>query len=111
MPDAWERNLPTWLVVLTAILGPIVLAFLFVVAMDAVHVPDAQWRSDPNAGYTQAGNNEAVLLLYGLVQVAFLMVSPWAMTQRPGARRAFLSIAIPLCGLLSFIAIVSQLAG
>ena len=68
-------------------------------------------RSDPGAGYTQAYADQAVIFLYGVVQVAYLIVAPWAMTSRANIRIAFWLISVPLCLLFSLIAVVSQIAG
>jgi hypothetical protein len=105
------RGLPAWLVVLTAIVAPLLLAVMFLALMDAAHLSDAAWRTDPKAGYTQAYTNDAVLFLYAIAQIAFLIVTPFLMTRRPGLRAAFWAIATPLCLLLSLIAFISQMAG
>jgi hypothetical protein len=111
VPELSQRGLPTWAVILTAIVAPIMFAVLFIATLDAAHLSDAEWRADPNAGYTQAYVDEGVLFLYGVVQVAFLIVAPWTITRRPGLRTAFLAIAVPLCLLFSLIAVISQIAG
>ena len=111
MTEPSQRGLPTWVVIVTAIVAPLVLAVLFTMAIDAGQLSDSEWRRDPNAGYTQSYTNDAVLFVYVIVQIAFLTVAPFAMTQRPGLRTAFWAIAIPLCLLFSLIAMISQLAG
>jgi|SRR5882724_13351197 len=104
-------GLPTWTVVLTAIVGPFVLAILFLVALQSAHISDQEWLADPNAGYRQAHRDQVVLATYGLAQLAFLIAAPWRMTGRPGTRVIFVAIALPLCLIVSLVAVASQIAG
>jgi len=106
-----QRGLPTWVVIVTAVVAPILFGVLFTVAIDAGRLSDSEWRSDPTAGHTQAYTNEAIVFLYVAVQFVFLIVAPFAMTKRPHLRAAFWAIATPLCLLLSLIATIGQMAG
>ena len=105
------RELPTWLVIGTAIVVPILLVIIFGVAMDAGRLPNSEFLRDPNAGYTQASTNDAIVFLYIVGEIVFLIMTPLLVTRRPGLRAAFWAIAIPLCMLLSLIATVGQMAG
>lgn len=89
---------------------PFVFAILFFAALDSVHISDDQWRADPNSGYTQAHRDKVVLATYGLAQLAFLIAAPWLMTPRAGLRATFVAIALPLCLIVSLIAVASQIA-
>ena len=109
--ESSQRGLPTWVVIVTAVVAPILFGVLFTMAIDAGRLSDSEWRSDPNAGYTQAYTNEAIVFLYVAVQFVFLIVAPFAMTKRPRLRAAFWAIATPLCLLLSLIATIGQMAG
>ena len=106
-----QRGLPTWVVIVTAIVAPILLGVLFTMAIDAGRLSDSERRSDPNSGYTQAYTDEAIVFLYVVAQIGFLIVAPFAMTRRPGLRAAFWAIATPLCLLFSLIAMIGQMAG
>ena len=111
MTEFSERGLPTWVVIVTAIVAPILLLILFSTAMDAGRLPESERLRDPNAGYTQAYTDEAIVFLYIVAEIVFLIVTPFLMTRRPGLRTAFWAIAVPLCMLLSLIATIGQLAG
>jgi hypothetical protein len=103
---------PTWLAVLIALLGPLVLAILFLTAMDwANHPTVVPARPDPDAGSQQSALNSAIVFLHALGQLAFLAVGAWWTSERPRARVAFLLIAIPvsrLVFLLSFIGLIAK---
>jgi hypothetical protein len=107
----FQRGLPTWVVIVTAVVAPILFGVLFTVAIDAGRLSESEWRSDPNAGDTQAYTNEAIVFLYVAAQFVFLIVTPFAMTRRPRLRAAFWAIATPLCLLRSLIATFGQMAG
>jgi hypothetical protein len=111
MPDPSPRP-PTWLAVLIALIGPLVLAILFLTAMDwANHPTVVQARPDPDAGSQQSALNSAIVFLHGLAQLTFLAVGAWWTRERTGVRVAFLLIAIPVSGLvflLSFIGLIAK---
>jgi len=105
-------RLPSWLVVLAALLGPIIIATLFLTAMEWANrpVPVAEYRSDPDAGYAQASLNSALLFLHALAQLAFVVAGAWWIWQRPRLRVAFLSLAIPVSGLLFLLTFIGLIA-
>src|SRR2546427_12232373 len=105
-----QRGLPTWVVIMTAIVTPILLGVLFTMAMDAGRLPESERLRDPNAGYTQAYTDEAIVFLYIVAEIVFLIVAAFLMTRRPRLRSAFWAIAIPLCLLLSLTATIGQMA-
>ena len=69
--------------------------------IDAGRLPESERLRDPNAGYTQAYTDEAIVFLYIVAEIVFLIVAPFLMTRRPSLRSAFWAIAIsfrlPLC--------------
>jgi hypothetical protein len=96
-----------------ALLGPVVLAILFLTAMDWANRPVsvAEERSNPDAGSQQSALNSAIVFLHALAQLAFIHVGAWWTRERPGVRVAFLLIAIPVSGLvflLSFIGLIAK---
>lgn len=104
---------PTWLAVLVALIVPVVLAILFLTAMDLANRPVsvAEERSNPDAGSQQSALNSAIVFLHGLAQLTFLAVGAWWTRERPGVRVAFLFIAIPVSGLvflLSFVGLIAK---
>ena len=111
MPEQTHRVLPALLLVLTAIIGPFVFAFLFLMALNTGDISAAQWRLDPNAGYKQATHDMVLLVTYGLAQLVFLIGVPWRMTRRAWLRAIFVAIALPLCLIVSFVTVLSRAAG
>jgi len=112
MPKPSPRP-PTWLVVLTALIAPLVLAIGFITVMDEANRPVSveESRSNPNAGQQQSDLNSGFVFLHALAQLAFLAAGAWWTRQRPRARVAFLLIAVPVSGLaflLSFIGLVAK---
>jgi len=103
---------PTWLAVLIALIGPLVLAILFLTVMDwANHPAVVPARPDPDAGSQQSALNSAIVFLHALAQLAFIHVGAWWTRERPGVRVAFLLIAIPVSGLvflMSFIGLIAK---
>jgi len=112
MPEPSQRP-RTWLAVLTALLGPIVLAIGFLTVMDWANRPVSveEYRSNPNAGQQQSDLNSGIVFLHALAQFAFLAAGAWWTRQRPGVLAAFLLIAAPLSGLvflLSFFGLMAK---
>jgi hypothetical protein len=110
MTDASARP-PTWLAVLVALIGPVVLAILFLTMMDWANRPTvAQARPDPDAGSQQSALNSAIVFLHALAQLAFLAAGAWWTSERPRARVAFLLIAIPVSGLVFLVSFIGLIA-
>ena len=103
---------PTWLAVLMALIGPVVLAILFLTAMDWANRPIsvAEQRSNPDAGSQQSALNSAIVFLHALAQLAFLAAGAWWTSERPRARVAFLLIAIPVSGLVFLVSFIGLIA-
>jgi hypothetical protein len=99
------------LLVLTAIVGPFGFAFVFMIALNTGDISAEQWRLDPNAGYKQATHDMVLLVTYGFAQPVFLIGVPWRMTRRPWLRAIFVAIALPLCLIVSFVTVLSRVAG
>jgi len=112
MPEPSARP-HTWLVVLTALIVPLVLAIGFITVMDWADRPVSveESRSNPNAGQQQSDLNSGFVFLHALAQFAFLAAGTWWTRQRTRARVVFLLIAVPVSGLvflLSFIGLVAK---
>ena len=112
MPDTSPRP-RTWLVVLTALLAPLVLAIGFLTVMDFANRPASveEYRDNPNAGQQQSDLNSGFVFLHALAQLAFIAAGAWWTRHRPGVRLAFLLVAIPVSGLvflLSFIGLIAK---
>jgi len=102
---------PTWLAVLIALIGPLVLATLFLTVMDwANHPAVVPARPDPDAGSQQSALNSAIVFLHALAQLVFIHVGAWWTRERPGVRVAFLLIAIPVSGLVFLVSFIGLIA-
>ncbi len=112
MPEPSPRP-RTWLAVLTALIGPLVLAIGFLTVMDWANRPVSveEYRNNPSAGQQQSDLNSGIVFLHALAQFAFVAAGAWWTRQRPGVLAAFLLIAVPLSGfvfLVSFIGLIAK---
>jgi amino acid transporter len=98
MADRDTRGLPTWLVLLTALVVPVVIGVAFLAALGAANRPVSveEYRSNPNVGQEQSAQNSAIVLVHALAQLAFVVVGAWRITPRPEVRVVFLFVAIPV---------------
>src|SRR2546426_12683910 len=106
-----QRGLPTWVVIMTAIVTPILLGVLFTMAMDAGRLPESERLRDPNAGYTQAYTDEAIVFVYIVADIVFLFVAPLLMTGRPSFRFAVWATPFPFSWYLSLFRTFGQWDG
>jgi len=109
---AMSAGLPSWLVVLAAVITPIVIALTFLTVMDWINRPVSveEYNSDPNAGFHVAQRNNALVFLHALAQLAFVAAGAWRIRQRPGVRVAFLLVAIPVSALVFLLSFMGLLA-
>ncbi len=112
MPEPSPRP-RTWLAVLTALIGPLVLAIGFLTVMDWANRPVSveEYRNNPSAGQQQSDLNSGIVFLHALAQFAFVAAGALWTRQRPGVLAAFLLIAVPLSGfvfLVSFIGLIAK---
>lgn len=106
------RRLPTWLVLLTALVVPFVIGVAFIAALDAANRPVSavEYRSNPNAGQEQSDLNSAIVFVHALAQLAFVVVGAWRITPRPEVRVVFLFVAIPVSFLVFVLSFVGSMA-
>src|SRR5437899_11579073 len=99
---AMSSGLPSWLVVLAAVITPIVMALTFLMVMDWINRPVSveECNSVPNAGFHVAHRNDALVFLHALAQLAFLAAGAWRIRQRPGVRVAIFFIVLPCLTLI-----------
>jgi hypothetical protein len=112
MADRDTRRLPTWLVLLTALVVPFVIGVAFTGALSAANRPvsAAEYRSNPNAGQEQSDRNSAIVFVHALAQFAFVVVGAWLITPRPEVRVVFLFVAIPMSLLVFVLSFVGAMA-
>ena len=102
-------GLPTWGVVLAALLVPLVIAVLFLTAMDYAN-PPSTGPLQPGEGQQIADANNWIMFVHALAQLAFLVFGALWLPRSTRARIAFLAITIPYCVLVFLISVVGLLA-
>ena len=112
MPEPSPRP-RTWLAILAALIGPLVLAIGFLTMMDWANRPVSveESRNNPNAGQQQSDLSSGIVFLHALAQFAFIAAGAWWTRQRPRVLTAFLLIAVPISGfvfLVSFIGLIAK---
>ena len=105
----WEGLLPTWAVVLCALLVPLLLAVVFLTAMDYAN-PPRTGELKPGEGYAIAATNEGIVILHGLAQLAFVVLGAIFLPRTTAGRVAFLVITIPFCVLVFLVTFIGMIA-
>jgi hypothetical protein len=102
--------LRAWRVLLSALLVPIGIAFLFLVVFDIADRPVSpeEFRADPLMGQKIADRSNGLVFVHAAVQFAFMVVGAWYLKIRGGNRALFLLIVIPV-GVLVFLISVAGL--
>ena len=104
-----RKGFPTWAAVVTALLGPILIAVVFLSVFDYANRP-TPGPMQPGEGQQISDTNNALIFLHALGQLAFLVAGGW-LAGRPRSRVVFLAIAIPVSGLVLLLATVGLIAG
>lgn len=110
MSDETRRALPTWAVVLCALIGPIVIALGFFTAMDYANRP-TPGPMQPGEGQQIADMNNAIVGIHAIAQAAFVLLGAVWLADEKRKRLLFLAITIPFCGLVFLISFIGVLAG
>ena len=112
MNDDLKPYLPTWAIVVVALLVPVVLAIGFLMALDWSNRMDTveEWRSDPHMGEKVADRNLGILLMYAMTQLAFLIVGAWWVKVCGKSRALFLLIGMPVSGFVFFATLIGPIA-
>lgn len=108
MLEDLKSRVPTWAVVLIAVVVPLAIACGFLVVFDISNPPisPADARSDPFLGQRIASINDALVFLHAGAQFAFV-VAGGVFARR---RVLFLLIAGPISGLAFLISFVGLIA-
>ncbi len=112
MPDLERRGLPTWAVLLIALVGPFVIAFAWTSVFGFVNrpVPVEVWRSNPNAGQEASDRNNLLMLLHALLQMGFALVGTWRVAKDAVQRALFFLISAPLGAILFVLLLLGAIA-
>ena len=105
----WNGLLPTWALVLTALVVPLLLAVAFLTAMDYAS-PPGTGELKPGEGQMIAGTKEAIVLLHALGQLAFVVLGAWWLPRTTGGRVAFLAITIPFAMTVFLVTVIGLIA-
>ena len=101
--------LPTWAVVLSAFLVPLVIALMFLSTMDYANRP-TPGPAKPGEGQMIADRNNGILMVHALMQAGFVLFGAIFLPRTTGARVAFLLITIPFCALVFVVAFFGIMA-
>ena len=112
MPEPARLHLPTWAVALTALLGPLVIAFGFISLFSLANapVPAIEYQSDPSMGQKIASHNDALIFLHALAQSGFVLLGGLFAPSRR-ARVLFLLLALLISGFVFLVTLIGLLAG
>jgi hypothetical protein len=103
MPHDSTRRLPPWIVLLAALLGPFLIAIIFLTVFDWVN------HAFPWSGAAEASRNNDLVGAHALALLAFVVLGGWR--ARPAwVRVVFLLIAIPTSALVFLLAFFSLMA-
>ena len=104
--------IPVWKVLLLALVVPIGIAvgFLAVFAAADRPVSPAEFQADPLMGQKIADRNNAIVLMFALVQCAFAFLGSWYIKFRGGNRPLFLLIVIPISAIVFLISVAGLIA-
>jgi hypothetical protein len=112
MVDDAERGVPTWAVVSSALLAPILIALVFKRVFGQINELDViTQRSGPGVGQMISDRNNALMLAHAMMQVAFVALGAWRITRRQEIRSLFLVIAIPVAAIAFLAELMSEVAG
>ena len=109
MTDLDMPGLPTWGVVLCALLVPILIAALFLSAFEYANRP-TPGPMKPGEGQQISDMNNAMLLVHALAQLGFILVGVLFIARRPKTRVVFLVITVPFCGLVWLVSLIGLIA-
>ena len=112
MSSEAERRLPTWAVLLIALVAPFVIGFVFLTVFGWANRPMSaeEYTSDPNLGQKTSDLNNALVLSHALAQMGFVVLGAWRITRLPGIRAAFLLVAIPVSGFVFLASLLGIIA-
>ena len=113
MADETKCGLPTWLVVLIALLAPVVIAVAFLTVFDWANqtIDPLQWQSDPGIGQRASDRNNALIFMHAIAQFGFLVVGWLFIKPRSGSRVLFPLIAAHVSAFVFLISLLGLLAG
>lgn len=102
MQESEAQGVPTWLVVVLAVVVPLILAALFKGALDWSNRASecAQWNTA--ACLALSARNNTIVLLHGLAQLTFVVLGGWRLARGTKARVPFLLISVPWSGVVFF---------
>src|SRR5438270_6286442 len=114
MTNEAERRRPTWVVVLVAVFLPFVIAIAFLTVFHWFAdqpMSGAQYQADPNMGQRISDDNNLLVQMHGVAQLAFVVIGAWLIRRRTRDRIIFLVIAVPVSVLVFIVSYISLLAG
>jgi hypothetical protein len=111
MQESEAHGVPTWLLVVLAVVVPLILATLFGGVLNWSNRASecAQWNTV--ACLTLAARNDRIVLLHGLAQSIFVLLGGWHLGRSTKARVAVLLISIPWSGVVFFFWYFGAMAG
>lgn len=100
MQEPEAQGVPTWLVVVLAVVVPLILATLFKGALDWSNRASecAQWNTAECL--VPSARNSRIVLLHGLAQLTFVVLGGWRLGRSTRALVPSLLISIPWSGVV-----------
>ena len=98
--------------VLAALLGPVLIAFLFLMVFSTANQPISaeEYRADPHMGQKIADRNNSFVLGHAILQFVFVVLGAWWFARHALARVLFLVVAIPVSAIVFLLSLVSLIA-
>jgi len=105
-------SLPNWALVAAALLVPVLLAGLFITALDWSNssVSPEDYRANSGAGRELADRNNALVFLHGGAQLLFLVAGAWWVKLCGRSRALFLLLAVPVSGMAFLASVLGSIA-